>query len=170
MISKLEFPDAIDYGLEDFFLDPLNTDVKILYQRLRFVTPTTYTLDSNLSSDLTDKTFIELFNECVELGYIKAFYTTFIKLSPFWEKDFVLVIEKLQLVYGATDYRPLSGSFWLEDYVNDTDDDVYTGVYSDICLVKCNDQEYKILNSVRDKILLGGGPNDINKQMTAHFI
>lgn len=171
MISILEFPDAVDYDLRDFFLDPLSENIKTLSERLVYVIPSElFPWDSDLKSDLTEKSFIELFSECVSRGFIKAFHTTFIRLTPFEAEDFELVIEKLELLYRATDYRPLSGSLWLEDYVNHTGDDVYTEVHSDICLVKCSDQEYNILNSIRDKILLGGGSGDINKQMTAHFI
>ena len=72
------------------------------------------------------------------------------------------VVDRLKMVYEATDFRPLYG-FWNEDYVDENNGDVITFINSNLYLVNCSDEEYKSLINIFNE-------NNIDKQVTQHFI
>ena len=149
----------------EFFMDPLTyPDKKFLRRRTEWIhlddVEEKRTNIKQLGKDA--KTFEELFVEEIEKGNIKSYpfiYMTFDMFSP---EHLDEVIERLKMVYEATDFRPLYG-FWNEDYVDENNGDVITFINSNLYLVNCSDEEYKSLINIFNE-------NNIDKQVTQHFI
>jgi hypothetical protein len=80
----------------------------------------------------------------------------------FKEEHLNEVIDRLKMVYEATDFRPLHG-FWHEDYTDENGNNVITYVNSNLYLVNCSDEEYKHLIQIFDD-------HNLDKQVTKHFI
>jgi len=108
------------------------------------------------------KTFEELLVQQIEKGNIKAYPFIYMTFDMFKEEHLDEVIERLKMVYEATDFRPLWG-FWLEDYADENSFDVMTFVNSSLYLVNCKDEEYQHLAEIFNE-------SNLDKQVTKHFI
>ena len=150
----------------DFFMDPITyPNKKFLRDRAEWIhLNDVEEKKTNLEkTGVTGKNFEELFVEEIEKGNIKAYPFIRITFDMFYPKYLDEVIERLKMVYEATDFRPLWG-FWLEDYVDLINgDDVETFVNSSLYLVNCSDEEYKNLVQIFDD-------HNLDKQVTKHFI
>lgn len=148
----------------DFFMDPVKNPNKILLRRnaewlhLDDVEEKRTNLEK---SGVTGKTFEELLVENIEKGLVKAYPFIYMTFDMFNEEHFDEVIERLKMVYEATDFRPLYG-FWQEDYIDDNGE-VAEVVNSNLYLVNCQDEEYKHLIQIFDD-------HNLDKQVTKHFI
>lgn len=107
-------------------------------------------------------TFEELFVEEIEKGNIKAYPFIYMTFDIFKPEHLDEVIERLKMVYEATDFRPLYG-FWQEDFVDDNNDDVITFVNSSLYLVNCQDEEYQHLAHIFDE-------SNLDKEIVKHFL
>lgn len=108
------------------------------------------------------KIFEEVLIEEIEKGTIKAFPFIYCVFDMFKPEHLDLVIERLKMVYEATDFRPLYG-FWKEDSVDLINGDVVTLINSNLYLVNVTDEEYKNLIEIFND-------HEIDKQVTKHFI
>lgn len=148
----------------EFFMDPVTNPNKRLLRRnaewlhLDDVEEKRTNLEK---SGVTGKTFEELLVENIEKGVVKAFpfiYMTFDIFDDIYLDD---VVERLKMVYEATDFRPLYG-FWTEEYI---DNRGYTNykINSSLYLVNCSDKEYiSLINIFND--------HQTDKLVTKHFI
>lgn len=149
--------DLLGLTWNDFFMDPVSCDYKGL---LRTSSEWIYLDDvkekrTNVKQFGGDgKTFEELLVENIERGVVKAYPFIYMKFDIFLSEHLDEVIERLKMVYEATDFRPLYG-FWKEDYT-----DI---IISDLYLVNCSDEEYKSLINIFDDYSL-------DKQVTKNFI
>lgn len=149
----------------EFFMDPLTyPDKKFLRRRTEWIhlddVEEKRTNIQQLGKDA--KTFEELFVEEIEKGNIKAFPFIYMTFDMFKPEHLDEVVNRLKMVYEATDFRPLYG-FWNEDYVDENNGDVITFINSNLYLVNCSDEEYKSLINIFNE-------NNIDKQVTQHFI
>lgn len=113
-------------------------------------------------SGVTGKTFEELLVENIERGVVKAFPFIYMTFDIFLPEHLDEIIERLKMVYEATDFRPLYG-FWEEDYVDENSGDVITFINSNLYLVNCSDKEYiSLINIFNDYTT--------DKLVTKHFI
>jgi len=149
----------------EFFMDPVtNPNKRLLRRNVEYLH-----LDdveekrTNLEkSGVTGKTFEELLVENIERGVVKAYPFIYMTFNIFLPEHLDGVIERLKMVYEATDFRPLYG-FWVEDYVDENSGDVITFINSNLYLVNCSDKEYISLINIFNE-------NNIDKQVTKHFI
>jgi len=157
--------DLLGDAWSDFFLDPVTyRDKAWLRRRAEWINM------DDVKSKRTNvkqlggegKTFEELFIENVERGLIKAFPFIYCSFNIFDPKHLDLVIERLKMVYEATDFRPLFG-FWKEDFVDEDNGDVITLINSNLYLVNVTDEEYKNLIEIFND-------HKLDKQVTNHFI
>ena len=149
----------------EFFMDPLTyPDKKFLRRRTEWIhlddVEEKRTNIQQLGKDA--KTFEELFVEEIEKGNIKAYPFIYMTFDMFKPEHLDEVVDRLKMVYEATDFRPLYG-FWNEDYVDENNGDVITFINSNLYLVNCSDEEYKSLINIFNE-------NNIDKQVTQHFI
>jgi hypothetical protein len=155
----------------EFFMDPLTyPDKKFLRRRTEWIhlddveekRTNVKQLDGEGTYREQGKTFEELFVKEIEKGAIKAYPTIYCTFDIFEPKYLDDIIERLKMVYEATDYRPLYG-FWEEDYVDENNGDVITLINSNLYLVNVSDEEYKSLINIFNE-------NNLDKQVTNHFI
>ena len=149
----------------EFFMDPLDySDKRFLRSRAEWIHLNDIEeKKTNLEkTGVTGKTFEELFVEEIEKGNIKAYPFIRITFDMFYPKYLDEVIERLKMVYEATDFRPLWG-FWQEDFVDENNGDVITFVNSSLYLVNCKDEEYQHLAEIFNE-------SNLDKQVTKHFI
>jgi hypothetical protein len=155
----------------EFFMDPLTyPDKKFLRRRTEWIhlddveekRTNVKQLDGECTYREQGKTFEELFVKEIEKGAIKAYPTIYCTFDIFEPKYLDDIIERLKMVYEATDYRPLYG-FWEEDYVDENNGDVITLINSNLYLVNVSDEEYKSLINIFNE-------NNLDKQVTNHFI
>lgn len=149
----------------EFFMDPVtNPNKRLLRRNVEYLH-----LDdveekrTNLEkSGVTGKTFEELLVENIERGVVKAFPFIYMTFDIFLPEHLDEIIERLKMVYEATDFRPLYG-FWEEDYVDENSGDVITFINSNLYLVNCSDKEYiSLINIFNDYTT--------DKLVTKHFI
>lgn len=149
----------------EFFMDPVTNPNKRLLRRnaewlhLDDVEEKRTNLEK---SGVTGKTFEELLVENIERGVVKAYPFIYMTFGIFLTEHLDEVIERLKMVYEATDFRPLYG-FWKEDYVDENNGDVITFINSNLYLVNVSDEEYKHLIQIFDD-------HNLDKQVTKHFI
>lgn len=149
----------------EFFMDPLDySDKRFLRSRAEWIhlndIEEKRTNIQQLGKDV--KRFEELLVEEIEKGNIKAYPFIRMRFDIFKPEHLDEVIERLKMVYEATDFRPLYG-FWQEDFVDENNGDVITFVNSSLYLVNCKDEEYQHLAHIYNE-------NNIDKQVTQHFI
>jgi hypothetical protein len=149
----------------EFFIDPVkNPNKRLLRRNAEYLH-----LDdveekrTNLQqSGLAGKTFEELLLENIEKGVVKAYPFIYMTFDIFLTEHLDEVIERLKMVYEATEFRPLYG-FWEEDFVDENSGDVITFINSSLYLVNCSDKEYiSLINIFND--------HSTDKQVTKHFI
>jgi hypothetical protein len=160
--------DLLGLTWNDFFMDPVSCDYKGLLRTssewiyLDDVKEKRTNLKKFSGADTGSQTFEELFVKEIEKGAIKAYPTIYCTFDIFEPKYLDDIIERLKMVYEATDYRPLYG-FWEEDYVDENNGDVITLINSNLYLVNVSDEEYKSLINIFNE-------NNLDKQVTNHFI
>ena len=148
----------------DFFMDPVtNPNKRLLRRNVEWLH-----LDdveekrTNLKkSGLTGKTFEELLVENIEKGVVKAYPFIYMTFDMFKEEHLDEVIDRLKMVYEATDFRPLYG-FWTEDYIDDNGE-ANTLINSSLYLVNVSDDVYNNLVEIFSD-------HNLDKQVTKHFI
>lgn len=149
----------------EFFMDPLAySDKRFLRSRAEWIHLNDIEEKrkniQQLGKDV--KTFEELFVEEIEKGNIKAYPFIRMRFDIFKPEHLDEVIERLKMVYEATDFRPLYG-FWQEDFVDDNNDEVITFVNSSLYLVNCQDEEYQHLAHIFDE-------SNLDKEIVKHFL
>lgn len=157
--------DLLGLTWNDFFMDPVSCDYKGLLR-----TSSEWIYLDDVKEKRTNvkqfggegKTFEELLVENIERGVVKAYPFIYMKFDIFLSEHLDEVIERLKMVYEATDFRPLYG-FWEEDYVDENNGDVITLINSNLYLVNVSDEEYKSLINIFDDYSL-------DKQVTKNFI
>ena len=157
--------DLLGLTWNDFFMDPVSSDYKGLLR-----TSSEWIYLDDVKEKRTNvkqfggegKTFEELLVENIERGVVKAYPFIYMKFDIFLPEHLDEVIERLKMVYEATDFRPLYG-FWKEDYVDENNGDVITFINSNLYLVNVSDEEYKSLINIFDDYSL-------DKQVTKNFI
>jgi hypothetical protein len=157
----------------DFFMDPLTyPDKKFLRRKAEWIylddVEEKRTNVKQLSGEGNrehGKTFEELFVKKIEKGVIKAYPTIYCTFDIFEPKYLDDIIERLKMVYEATDYRPLYG-FWKEDFADEESGNIVTLINSSLCLVNVTDEEYKNLILIFNDY----DNSEVDKQVTKHFI
>jgi hypothetical protein len=148
----------------EFFMDPLTyPDKKFLRRRREWIhlddVEEKRTNVKQLGGE--GKTFEELFIEEIEKGNIKAYPFIYMTFDMFKEEHLDEVIDRLKMVYEATDFRPLYG-FWTEDYIDDNGE-ANTLINSSLYLVNVSDDVYNNLVEIFSD-------HNLDKQVTKHFI
>jgi hypothetical protein len=160
--------DLLGLTWNDFFMDPVSCDYKGLLRTssewiyLDDVKEKRTNLKKFSGSDTGSQTFEELFVEEIEKGNIKAYPFIYMKFDIFLPQHLDEVIERLKMVYEATDFRPLYG-FWKDDYVDEDNGDIVDIIISDLYLVNVSDEEYQSLINIFNDYSL-------DKQVTKNFI
>ena len=157
--------DLLGLTWNDFFMDPVSCDYKGLLR-----TSSEWIYLDDVKEKRTNvkqfggegKTFEELLVENIERGVVKAYPFIYMKFDIFLSEHLDEVIERLKMVYEATDFRPLYG-FWEEEYVDEDTGDIVTLINSDLYLVNVSDEEYKSLINIFDDY-------NLDKQVTKNFI
>lgn len=157
--------DLLGLTWNDFFMDPVSCDYKGLLR-----TSSEWIYLDDVKEKRTNvkqfggegKTFEELLVENIERGVVKAYPFIYMTFDMFSSEHLDEVIERLKMVYEATDFRPLYG-FWKEDYVDENNGDLVTLINSNLYLVNVSDEEYKSLINIFDDYSL-------DKQVTKNFI
>lgn len=157
--------DLLGLTWNDFFMDPVSSDYKGLLR-----TSSEWIYLDDVKEKRTNvkqfggegKTFEELLVENIERGVVKAYPFIYMTFDMFSSEHLDEIIERLKMVYEATDFRPLYG-FWEEDYVDENNGDLVTLINSNLYLVNVSDEEYKSLINIFDDYSL-------DKQVTKNFI
>ena len=156
--------DLMGETWKEFFMDPLTyTDKKWIRRRAQWIhlddVEEKRTNVKQIGGEV--KTFEELLVQQIEKGNIKAYPFIYMTFDMFKEEHLDEVIDRLKMVYEATDFRPLYG-FWTEDYIDDNGE-ANTLINSSLYLVNVSDDVYNNMVGIFSD-------HNLDKQVTKHFI